>query len=257
MNKSKNKTSSKNKAKRSPSGKELASRSTASKSARQTKKSSSKYPKKEITIILLVFLTLALILSYYFNAFGVLGKFIRNMGCILFGACAYTIPVIVLIGTVHMFLRGTLSPHKHRYVFASLGIICISGLHTLYYTSVDPSLFSGDNAKFLSILQTVIESGKFCYSGGLAGALISLPLRALVSNVGSGIILVFLALISFVTATGTEPITRFAKFISSHFFNFVEDIEKERENAHSGEQIKIIGENNSSEANEKKSKKLK
>ena len=255
MNKTKNKTASRSKAGRSPSGKVLASRSKAPKSARQTKSSSSKkYPGREITTICLVFLTLALILSYYFNAFGVLGKFLRNIGCIFFGGCAYVIPVIVLISAVHVFLRGTLSPHKHRYVFAALGIICISGLHTLYYTSVDPSFFSGNNAKFFSILQTVIESGKLCYSGGIIGALVSLPLRALVANVGSAIILVCLALVCFVTATGTEPITRFAKFVSAKFLGFVDDIEKERETANEGGQIKINGEKEPSEPKKKKLK---
>ena len=217
---------------KSPSGKALTSRSTVpgSTSSRSTKKSSAfVYPRKEIVTIGLIFLSIVLLLSYYLNAFGPLGNLIKNLGCDLFGLSSYTVPIIVIIATVQIFLKGTLSPHKHRYVFSSIGIVCLSGLHTLYYSTVDSVFFTGSNAKITSIIETALYSGKECDSGGLIGALISLPLRSLVSTAGAAVILSFLALVCFVTATGTEPITRFAKFISRKVLNLVDDMHEERQ----------------------------
>ncbi len=179
----------------------------------------------------LIFLSIVMVLSYYLNAFGVLGKLIKNTGGSLFGLAGYTIPAILIIATLHYFLKGTLSPHKHRYVFSSIGIICISGLHTLYYATIDSVLFTGSNAKFLSIVETALLSGKSNESGGLIGAALALPLRPIVSTSGVAVILTCLALICFVSATGLEPITRVAQFISSKFSGLVSDILDERQAA--------------------------
>ncbi len=241
----------------SPSGKKLSSRNTAPPpKTRSTKKASvAKYPSKEIRTICLVFATVVFILSYYFNAFGIVGKLLKNLGSILLGGVCYVIPVILLIATIHTFLRGTLSPHKHRYVFASLGLLCISGLHTLYYTTLNPGLFAGENSFFVSLLETTVYSGKLCESGGIIGALLSLPLRALVSTTGASVILVCFCLICFVTATGTEPITNFIKFLSTSVAGFLGSMRDEREAQKDGQgenQIKINGIEETSEGKKKK-----
>lgn len=214
----------------SPSGKKLSSRSNAPKTQpRSTKKASvAKYPAKEIRIICLLFSTIVLILSYYFNAFGIVGTLLKNASTILFGGVCFAIPPILLIATVHMFMKGTLSPHIHRYVFASLCLVCISGLNTLYYTTVNPALFSGENSFFVSLLETTVYSGKMCESGGILGALVSLPLRALVSTTGASVILVCLSLVCVVTFTGTEPFTRFARFVSTSLKDYFLSLSEKR-----------------------------
>lgn len=252
----KSSSTSAKKAKLSPSGKKLSSRSTAPTKTRSTKKASvAKYPSREIRTICLVFATVVFILSYYFNAFGIVGKLLKNLGSILFGGVCYVIPAILLIATVHTFMRGTLSPHKHRYVFASLGLLCISGLHTLYYTTVNPALFSGENSFFVSLMETTVYSGKLCESGGIIGALLSLPLRALVSTTGASVILVCFCLICFVTATGTEPITNFIKFLSTSVAGFLGSMRDERDSQKENDNeshIKINGVDDEHSAEKKK-----
>lgn len=247
MKKTTTKKSTVSKKNLSPSGKKLTSRKSsqtaASKSTprqRSTKKASSaKYPSRELQLICLVASTIILILSYYFNAFGVVGEFLKAVGRIFFGSMCFVIPAILFAITAHMFLKGTLSPHKHRYVFASIGIICIAGLHTLYYASVEPNFFSGS---FGSILGSVLDSSKYYMSGGIIGALVSLPLRALVSTVGASVTLVAIMLSCFVISTGTQPIIRFAKFISNSLSDFIANMKEEHESAHSSDDdIKING----------------
>ena len=230
----------------SPSGKKLTSRkpsessSARSSKARSTKASSmSKYPSKELNLIYLSVSTVVLILSYYFNAFGIVGEFLKGLGRFFFGSMCFAIPALFLAITIHMFFKGTLSPHKHRYVFSSIGIICIGGLHTLYCASVDPDFFSGS---FTNIWSSVLDTSTYYESGGIIGALLSLPLRALVSGVGAGVILVTMVLICFVITTGKQPLIRFAKFISSSLSEFINTMKSEQGNGDkSNDGIKITG----------------
>ncbi len=254
---SKKKTVSRKKA--SPSGKQLSNRSTQNRETKQTK---AKYPKKELRLIGLVAASIILVLSFYIdvitrsgeNAFGPLGKIIKNTGCVMLGTVGYAIPLFVLIATIHLFIKGTLSPHKHRYVFSAIGLICISGLHSLYYAIKFPELHAPDKG-FLALIGTIADSGKYCDSGGIVGALIALPLKALVSATGTTVILVFLSLISFVAATGTEPITRFASWVSRKIVNFVHSLKEERK-PKEGEQLKINGIDSQENTEKKEKKKL-
>ena len=230
----------------SPSGKKLTSRKPAQSSQkaqpkqRSTKKASvAKYPSKEIRLICLTAATIIFVLSYYFNAFGIVGEFLKGLGRIILGSMCFAVPAFLLVATVHMFVKGTLSPHKHRYVFAAIGIICIGGLHTLYYASMEPEFFSGS---FTAILNSILDSSKYYMSGGIVGALISLPLRALVSAIGACVLLIAIMLTSFVITTGTDPIVRFARFISSSFLDFIGSMGSEKSSNQAEESgIKING----------------
>ena len=91
----------------SPSGKKLTSRksaqssskSTAAKGAsqqRSTKKASTaKYPSRELNLICLVASTVIFILSYYFNAFGIVGEFLKAVGRILLGSMCFAVPAML------------------------------------------------------------------------------------------------------------------------------------------------------------------
>lgn len=228
----------------SPSGKKLSSRSSEDKytynRSRSVKKSSAvKYPRRELISIGMLFLSIIMVLSYYVNAFGIVGRFIKSLGCVMMGASAYAIPAIIIIATVHLFIRGTLEPHIHRYVFAGLCLFCISGLHTLYYTTVEPELFSADNFEIFSLIDTIFPSGRQCLSGGFIGALLALPLRALVSETGAAVILICMTLVCTVTTTGTEPITRFAGFVMENFTALLERRSEEREKRETNKEIKV------------------
>lgn len=234
MKKTTTKKSTASKNKLSPSGKKLASRSSASSKkakaqpVRSTKKASvAKYPVKEIRMICLAFSVLVFTLSYYFNAFGIVGRILKNIGGILFGSMCYTIPVLLLVITLHLFRKKTLSPHKHRYVFAVLGILFLGALHTLYYTVIDPAAFS-KGASLLTVLDSIAGTIKRMESGGIAGALIALPLRALVDTTGACIILVCLVIVCFVITVGRETLEKFASFVCSFFSRFIDTLNEER-----------------------------
>ena len=241
----------------SPSGKKLTSRKVSpSTSARATKarstkaSSKSKYPSKELNLIYLSVSTVILILSYYFNAFGIVGEFLKGLGRFFFGSMCFAIPALFLAITIHMFFRGTLSPHKHRYVFSSIGVICIGGLHTLYCASVTPDFFSGS---FTNIWSSVLDTSTYYKSGGIIGALLSLPLRTLVSGVGAGVILVTMVLICFVITTGKQPLIRFARFIASSLSEFINTMKSEEQGQDSGDEgIKITGIQEDADAGKKK-----
>ena len=257
MKKTTTKKTANSKSSLSPSGKKLTSRKPApsgrSTKTRSTKASSmSKYPSKELNLIYLSVSTVVLILSYYFNAFGIVGEFLKGLGRFFFGSMCFAIPVLFLAITIHMFFKGTLSPHKHRYVFSSIGVICIGGLHTLYCASVDPDFFSGS---FTNIWSSVLDTSTYYKSGGIVGALLSLPLRALVSGVGAGVILVTMVLICFVITTGKQPLIRFAKFISSSLSEFINTLKSEKEEEYrDDEDIKITGVRENADTPKKKAR---
>ena len=179
----------------------------------------------EVRLIILLFVSIALFLSIYFESFGPLGSFIKGFLSTHLGSVSYAIPFFILTATIHMFLKKTLSPHKHRYLFVALALLFLGAIHTLS----NPDLYDVNNSDFLSLYETHKIGGKAFASGGTIGALIALPLKALVYDVGAYIILIFLTLICFVTATGTEPITKFFNFVASRTTDFVNKVKEERD----------------------------
>ncbi len=179
----------------------------------------------EVRLIILLFVCFALFLSIYFDSFGLLGSFIKGFVSTHLGSVSYVIPFYILTATIHLFLRKTLSPHKHRYLFVAMALLFLGAIHTLS----NPDLYDVNNSDFLSLYETHKIGGKAFASGGTLGALIALPLKALVSNVGAYIILIFLTLICFVTATGTEPITRCFNFLASKTTDFIAKVKEERD----------------------------
>ncbi len=259
MKKTTTKKSTTSQKKLSPSGKKLASRpkSNAPKkkaeSVRSTKTASTaKYPVKEIRMICLAFSSVVFILSYYFNAFGIIGRILKTLGGILFGGVCYVIPVLLLAITIHLFVKKTLYPHKHRYVFAALGCLFISGIHTLYYTIIDPAAFS-KGADLLTVLDSIGGTIKRMESGGIFGALIALPLRALVDTTGTCIILVCFVLVCFVIAVGRDTLEKLGSKIYSFFVSLREERSAENDEQQSNEDyIKINGVEEDSKASKKK-----
>jgi len=232
MKKKSSKRSSSSTKSLSPSGKKLVSRSSSEKSSTSAASRSStarssgttkspskeKYPSSELRLIILSVISIALILSYYSNTFGAVGGFLKGMGVFFIGRMFFTIPLFFLVFTAHIFLKGTITPHKHRYIFAGIGIVCASALCMLIYAANNPSEFSGTFSNIESSMVYTIEE---CKGGGVIGALIALPLRPLIGTIGTGVILVALILASFVIVTGKQPLIRFAKFISSRFSEYM------------------------------------
>ena len=104
-------------------------------------------------------------------------------------------------------------------------------------------------------MDSVLATISYKQAGGLSGALITLPLHALVSGVGTGIILVVLILASFVITTGKQPLIKIAMFLSGRFTDFIDSMKSEKEATATEDDIVISGV--SQEESEKRRKKIK
>ena len=231
-------------------------KSTSSKSSSKGKKPTKQPPAKktanpEVRRICLFFLGAVLLFSHM-GVFGALGGFLRRLCKLFCGSMSIAIPLMLLTASIHLFVKKTLSPYKYRYVFTALFFVCLCGIHTLYYSNAQAELFDGP---FDALIETITDSSDSNLSGGLIGAILALPLKALVSSVGTYLILLLLASVCFVTVTGTEPFTRafsyLYKNISEFLFNIKEENDADRE---AEELIKINGVENEDTPKKKKKK---
>lgn len=228
------------KAKKSSSSAKKSTRSTLPASTPSSKSSakasSSKYPMSELKLICLVASAIILIISYYFNAFGLIGRLLKGLGRTFLGSMCFAIPVVFSAITVHVFVKGKIAPHKYRYVFLCLSVMSAAALHTLIFASAHPDFFTGS---LQTIIEIVGDSSKSYSSGGFIGAIIALPLKTLVDTAGAGVILVALMLASFVIATGKQPFVKLAKYISTIITNRMN--KDDNEDKISSDEIKISG----------------
>lgn len=259
MNKKSSTGKSTTKKKVSPSGKKLVSRSSSSKNSKSNTSSRSvvkeKYPKKELRLICLSVISLILILSYYFEVFGAVGRLLKLIGIALIGSINFSIPLLFLVYTVHIFIKGAITPYKHKYVFATIGVICLAAMSTLIFIVNDPhNMHSQSFSSVWGFSGVVWDTISQNQAGGFLGALIALPLISLVGEVGTGLILCALILVSFVITTGKQPLIKFAKFISAKFSEF---IDKRRSGGESDDEIVVSGVVLDEEESEEKPKKKK
>ncbi len=224
-------------------------------SSKSSSKSASKYPTGELRLIFLIASAAVLIISYYFNSFGLIGRLLKGIGRTLLGSMCYAIPVVFSAVTVHIFVKGKIAPHKYRYIFLCLSVMSAAALHSLHFISTYPN-FSASSTK--AAFGLILSSSKNYSSGGLIGAIMALPLKTLVDTAGACVILITLMLASFVIATGTEPFVKLAKFISTIVADRMNKKDDEDEEDSSSEEIKISGvdEPEKKKKKEKKSAKL-
>ncbi|MDO4563542.1 MAG: DNA translocase FtsK [Clostridia bacterium] len=156
---------------------------TSSRSKTKTAKASAAHS-KEVRLLIASFLCIIVALCYYTPVFALFGIIVRNAGLALFGEAAYAIPVYFIVMLVHFFIRGTLSPHKHRYAWAAAIMVCISAFLSLYLFRSQVGYQSFGELASLSV--TAATDGGI--SGGIAG-LISVPLTNFFGPIGTGIIL--------------------------------------------------------------------
>ncbi len=236
------KSSSSGSAKKSSSSKKPSTRPASGTGSRKKSHSSSisneKYPSKELKLIILSVITIVLFLSYYLNSFGIIGRFLQGIGAFFLGGMFFTVPLFFLAFTIHIFMRGTITPYKHKYVFAAIGIVCVAALTTLIDAARFPNLYSGS---FANLETTIGATIKDRTQGGVIGALITLPLRPLIGNVGTGVILAALILVSFVIITGKQPLIKFAKFMSGYVSEFIANRRADKDEQYDEDDIVISG----------------
>ncbi|MBQ8391426.1 MAG: DNA translocase FtsK 4TM domain-containing protein [Clostridia bacterium] len=231
-------------------------RSTSPKSSSKGKKPTKNAPQKknanpEVRRICLLFIAAVLLFSHM-GVFGALGGFLRRLCKLFCGSMSLAVPLILLTASIHLFVKKTLSPHKYRYVFTALFFVCLCGIHTLYSANVHAGLFNGS---FEDVINDITASSDANSSGGLIGAIIALPLKALVSSVGTYLILILLASVCFVTVTGTEPFTRAFSYLYKNISEFLFNIKEEKDADREAEDlIKINGIEDEDSSKKKKRK---
>ncbi len=188
---------------------------------------------KEIRSIIFIFVCFMLAMSYYTPFFGIVGKFVRSLGLLLFGNVAYVAPVLALAAALHMIFKNSLHPHVHRYVAALAICLCASALLTVQLYSANPSYFGNGyseaewaraikadpalpmhtNLTLGDVLANVVSSAREGRGGGLVGYLVSIPFIRLVTPVGTTLIFWALILVFVVVMTGTTPFVKLAEYI--------------------------------------------
>lgn len=219
-------TTRKTQPKRTPSG-SASSKHSSSASAKKRKKTDSLSPrtKQEIRVIIFVFLCFMLVMSYYTPFFGIVGNFVKHLGMFFFGYTAYVVPVFAAVAGFHLLVKGTLSPHTHRYVGAIMACVCISGLLAVHAYRLNPTFFGdGYSAEALEaalaanpdlvvyhysgpidMLANIVQGAKDAVGGGIFGYLASVLFIKLISPVGTTVLLWALMLAFAALATGKAP----------------------------------------------------
>jgi DNA segregation ATPase FtsK/SpoIIIE, S-DNA-T family len=170
--------------------------------------------RKEIAGILLFFLvvlTLVSLLSYnpadpsihnatstiqIHNLFGLIGSHLAGLLIGLFGLGAFWIPVLLMLGSIHLFVR---KPVKNIYILITL-------IGSLMLVIISGSLFSVKQDHYLLF-------GNAFSSGGMIGIPIKSLLFKYANPVGGMLILIVLWIIGLIMATGLSLFSFFKFFL--------------------------------------------
>lgn len=153
---------------------------------------------RQITAALLFLLSVFILLSLLFDITGPAGRFVEHVLKGLFGWAAFAIPLIFIylaIGTSTGV--GTKAEVKIRIWSGIVTIISFSIILHIFYHS--PEILQGG---FFEVIGRLFTDGVVLKSGGVVGGALGIPFIAVFDKVGTGIIIGFVLLISFMLATG-------------------------------------------------------
>lgn len=159
--------------------------------------------KDDVYGILLLLAAVLVILSLTTDLIGVVGGFLKKAFFGLLGPGAFLLPLFfVYIG---IMLIATNKKLTSRGVFGSVFILVFSSFFNIFLFTA-PQMNETPFPEYLSSLTaSLFETGKrFPFVGGVLGGYISVPLSAAFGNVGAGIILFAIMLVTFIIATGID-----------------------------------------------------
>lgn len=152
---------------------------------------------RQITAAFLFLLSIFIFISLLFDITGPAGKFTENVLKGLFGWASLAIPLIFLYIAIGTSAGGTQTEVKIRIWSGVITIVSFSIiLHIFYHT---PQSAQGGVIK---VIQRLYADGVTLHSGGVIGGALGIPLISIFDKVGTGIIIGFILLISFMLATG-------------------------------------------------------
>lgn len=151
----------------------------------------------DVWAVALIALGFLVILGFYFNAAGIFGEWVKRGGLGLLGAGAYLLPIAFIAVGLELFASKEVFVRKYfAAIFATINISAL--IH----------LFSGNSPARVSELYISGEQG---IGGGFLGGIIAMPLRAVFSEWGAGVILFSALLIFIIIFTDFSLLSFFSK----------------------------------------------
>lgn len=187
--------------------------------------------KDDVYGILLLLAAVLVILSLTTDLIGVVGGFLKKVFFGLLGPGAFLLPLFfVYIG---IMLIATNRKLTSRGIFGSVFILVFSSFFNIFLFTA-PQMNETPFPEYLSSLTaSLFETGSASLSsGGVLGGYISVPLSAAFGNVGAGIILFAIMLVTFIIATGIDVKAMFAAMKPDGHRNEEEPTTEERIEKH-------------------------
>ena len=180
--------------------------------ARKKKKSSRKVPRisPDMAVLLLIVLSIILGILIYTNS-GIIGETISPIFGGLIGVIKYVVPIAMFVTAISMIKddTGDMSTKIAQFIVFVVCIACIMNINQFSKSNLSP------NATFEEIVKEAYNLGAQNVGGGAIGAIIATPLTNLIGSLASTILVVAVALISFLYLIGINPIDVLVNFIDA------------------------------------------
>lgn len=171
---------------------------------------------REIVALLLIALAVFLAFSIYSDLCGIVGEGVSSLFKGLFGVVAYAIPPIAVASLIYCMCGEASRKKTVKYICIALMIVSATGICQLF-------IGDGDYDKFFSFYY---NAGRFLEGGGVVGAVVAEPLRALL-GVGAHIFLITFFAVMFVCVFEISVLNilhAIGAFFAKQFGNLKSDI---------------------------------
>ncbi len=159
----------------------------------------------EILTIISAVIGLFIMLSMWFHAGGIVGKYFNMLLGGLFGNGAYILPVALIGIAVYRYILKDHS--KTPYIIALFVLLCFVA-HYMFYI---------DNPKLASGLTTLWKNGQNGSGGGILGGIFVIALSTLLGKVTTGVLLIALVMIDIILLFRVSVISALARFFTFIF----------------------------------------
>ena len=185
---------------------------------RKKKKVSRKIPKisPDMAVLLLIVLSIILGVLIYTNS-GIIGETISPIFGGLIGIIKYIVPIAMFITAISM-IKDEVGDTSTKIAQFIVFVVCISCImHINQFSKFEISA----NATFEEVVKSAYNLGTQNAGGGAIGAIVATPLMNLLGTLASTILVVAVAIISFMYLIGISPIEL--------IINFIDDREAKKE----------------------------
>ena len=131
----------------------------------------------EITAVCIIAVSIFFAISIYSGSGGSIGKFVSSFFIGVFGYFAYLMPVIAIASTLYCLFSSDKSVLKKKMILTLIAVIDLCGIFHMVFSSASGTEFFNYYAYAQSHA-----------SGGIVGAMIGMPMQALLGKIGANIL---------------------------------------------------------------------